>query len=94
MILQERGQADHSRKNYGGDSYQTGSNKGKATDDTSTRIDWFREERAARKQKLLEAKEILKATNPYAKSMPENYFKCNQPRHESNDCPFRKTVNW
>ena len=31
--------------------------------------------------------------NPYAKPGPSKCFRCNEPRHRSNECPKRKSVN-
>ena len=31
--------------------------------------------------------------NPYAKPSPSNFFRCNEPRHQPNECPKIKSVN-
>ena len=42
---------------------------------------------------MVETKETPEANNPYARPAPIKCFKCNQPDHRSNDCPFRKAVH-
>ena len=36
---------------------------------------------------------LKKNNNPYAKPSPSKCFRCNEPRHQSKECPKRKSVN-
>ena len=55
--------------------------------------DWYREEKATRKQKVMENKEVPKPTNPCDRPAPGKCFKCNQLDQRSNECPLRKVVH-
>ena len=55
--------------------------------------DCFREEKAARKHKVVDNKETPKTTNPYTRPAPVNCFKRNLSGHRSSDCHLRKVVN-
>ena len=42
---------------------------------------------------MVDNKETLKATNPYAPPTLVKCFKCNLPEHRSSDCPLRIAVH-
>ena len=43
---------------------------------------------------MMENKEIPKTTNPYARTAPVKYVKCNLLDHRSSDCPLRKAIHF
>ena len=57
------------------------------------RYEKFKEEKAAGKQKVNEAKEAPKPANPYAWLVPIKCFKCNQIGHRSSYCPLKKVAH-
>ena len=93
FILQDRGRYEPSKRNFGGENSRAPVDKGVTVQEVQPRNDRFREEKATGKQKVVETKEVPKATNPYARLAPVKYFKCNQPSHRSSDCPLRRVVH-
>ena len=93
FMKQDRRRYELVRRNFSGKN-------SRAPDDTEVIIpevqplkDWYKEKKAARKQKVVDTKETPKPTNPYTQQTSITCFKCNQPGHRSNDYPLRKAVH-
>ena len=93
FMLQDRRKYEPPRRNFGSDNTRAPVDKGSTVREVQPQYDRFREEKAARKQKVIEAKKALKAAKPYAWPAPVKCFKYNQPSHRSSDCPLRKVVH-
>ena len=93
FMLQDRERYEPRRRNFGGENSRAPADNRVTVRDAQLRYDQFREEKAVRKQKVIEAKETPKPANPYAWPTLIKCFKCNQLGHRSNDCPLRKTVH-
>ena len=93
FMLQDRERYEPPMRNFGSENSRALVDNRVTVRKVKPHYDQFREEKAVRKQKVVEAKETPKPTNPYAQLALIKCFKCNQPDHHSSDRPFRKVVH-
>ena len=79
--MQDRRRVESPRINYRSDTSIVPVDKRLTVQELQPLKDCFREEKAARKQKVVDNRETLKATNLYTWPAPVKCFKCNLPFH-------------
>ncbi|GKB98265.1 reverse transcriptase [Tanacetum coccineum] len=93
LMLQDKGTRwDSNRRGYGGDNYNKTTTKNNKTILESTSNIERKEDKSVGKRNI-ENKESQKASNPYTKPTSGKCFRCNQPRHRSNECPNRRSIH-
>ena len=75
FMMQDLGRYEHVRRNVGGENSRTTGDDEVTVPEVQPRSDRYKEEKATRKQKVVEAKETPKVANPYAKPAPVKCFK-------------------
>ena len=93
FMMQDRGRYEPVRRNFSGENSRAPNDYEVSVPEVQPLKDWYREDKAVEKQKVVETKETPKTTNQYTWLARIKCFKCNQPGHRSSDCPLRKAVH-
>ncbi|GJZ14964.1 hypothetical protein Tco_0550641, partial [Tanacetum coccineum] len=93
LMLQDKGtRRDSNRRGYRGDNYNKNTTKNNKTVLESTSNVDRKEDKLVGKRNI-ENEESQKTSNPYTKPTSGKCFRCNKPRHMSNEYPKRKSIH-
>ena len=93
FMSQDRGRYESSRRNFSSENSRALVDNEVTVREMQPCNEFFKKDKVAGKQKVVDTKEAPKAANLYARPTLGKCFKCNQPGHRSSDYPLRRAIH-